>query len=79
MTLWPWTDWEILVCYLICLLAAVGHLLNGHHLIIAHISGLMEDNNTDVRKTSDTKRMDLHKCADCNSSLVLQNITGRVS
>lgn len=54
MTLWPLT--ETPVCYLICLLAAVGHLLNGHHLIVAHISGLM-----DVRKTNDTKHIDLHK------------------
>lgn len=61
MTLRSLADWQILVCYLICLLATVGHLLNGHHLIVTHISGLMEDNNTDVRKTNDTKHMDLHK------------------
>lgn len=29
------------VCYLVCLLAAVRHFLNGHHLIVAHISGLL--------------------------------------
>lgn len=29
------------VCYLVCLLAAVRHFLNSHHLIVAHISGLL--------------------------------------
>lgn len=32
-----------LFCYLVCLLAAVGHFLNGHHLIVPHISGLSDD------------------------------------
>lgn len=30
-------------CYLVCLLAAVGHFLDGHHLIVTHISGLLDD------------------------------------
>lgn len=30
-------------CYLVCLLAAVGHFLDCHHLIVAHISGLLDD------------------------------------
>lgn len=39
---------NIFVCYLIRLFTTVGHFLDGHHLVIAHISGLLDNRNNNL-------------------------------
>lgn len=68
------------VCYLVCLLAAVRHFLNGHHLIVAHISGLLTT-HTIIRtlNTQETKllRHLVHLVTDsvCQAACQLSDFT----
>lgn len=52
------------VCYLVCLLAAVRHFLNGHHLIVAHISGLLTTDTHTIIRTLNTQETKLFNLCD---------------